>query len=441
MKRLVLVAVIAILLAGGVLFALRRAATPGSHGTVAALLPSEAIALVQVPDLNRTRDQWHESDIYKLYCEPAVQDFLRKPLTQIPDRDANSQTLRDFERLQIKDGFAALISVENNNPVFLAGFRFQGSRAEANKAINKRREQIAGHLTNPRTEDYQQHKIEITGQGASLAATVFDNDWFFVSNDVDQLKSLLDRADGRSKDQHGTLEQDTHFRAAMAHMPGNYAASFYLQPKSFRDKLASLRSQDTPGSNQRTMLEQISSIGGAVRFDGGKIRDIWFVGMPKQEQNAKLARSAAELGTGDTVLYLATLLNLEKLAGLNQPGSTAPIAAWLQKMFDVASRNGITIDDWKAAFDLELGSLADWPATAHWPSVVASLPVRDPVRANKIVNALTSAIDEDGNWTKIDKDGIHFFTRQRACWRLRQQSRCQTSSWWRELIQSRLKRQ
>jgi len=411
MKRLVLVAVIAILLAGGVLFALRRAAGPVSQGTVAALLPSEAIAVAQVPDLNRTRDQWHESDIYKLYCEPAVQDFLRKPLTQIPDRDANSQTLRDFERLQIKDGFAALISIENNNPVFLAGFRFRGSQAEADNAINKRREQIAGRLTNTRTEDYQQHKIEITGQGASLVATVYDNDWFFVSNDVDQLKGLLDRADGRSKNQRGTLEQDAHFRAATAHLPGNCAAWFYLQPRSFGDKLASLRSQVAPsaGSNQRTMLEQIGSICGAVRFDGGKIRDIWFVEMPKQEENAKLARSAAELGTSDTVLYLATLLNLEKLAGLNQPGSTAPVAAWLQKVFDVASRNGISIDDWKAAFDLELGSLADWPATAHWPSLIASLPVRDPVRANKIVNALTSAIDEDGSWTKTDKGGIHFF--------------------------------
>ena len=413
MKRLVLFLVIIAAAAFATFYAVRHNASV-SHAAVAALLPGETIALVHVSDLNRTRDQWHESDIYKLYREPAVQDFLQKPIAQIPDHDANSQTLREFEQLQIKDGFVALISMENNNPTVLAGFRFRGSQADADKTINKRREQIAGHLTNPRTVEYQQHKIDVTGDGTSLIATVYDSDWFFVANDIDRLKILLDRADGRLKDQPGTLEQEEHFRAAMAHMPGDYAALFYLQPKYFGAKLASLRSQVTSsdGSNQRTMLEQISSICAAVRFDGKKIHDIWFVGMPRQEQNAKLTRSAAELGTTDTFLYLATLLNLEKLAGLNQPGSVAPVAAWLQKAFDVASHNGITIDDWKAAFDLELGSLADWPANVHWPTVIATLPVRDPARANKIVNALASAIDEDGDWKKIDKDGIHFFLLQ-----------------------------
>src|SRR5262249_14367871 len=150
---------------------------------------------------------------------------------------------------------------------------------------------------------------------------------------------------------------------------------FYVQPKSFADILGSLRAQGSTNA-QQWMLEQTHSICGALWFDGGKLRDILFVGMPKQEQGSNLARSAAALGTNDTLFYLATRLNTENLSGLNQPGSTAPVAAWLHKLFDAASRNGITAADLKEAFDLELGVLVDWPANAHWPSAIATLPVK-----------------------------------------------------------------
>jgi hypothetical protein len=107
---------------------------------------------------------------------------------------------------------------------------------------------------------------------------------------------------------------------------------------------------------------------------------------------------------------LATLLNIDRLAGLNQPNVSALFAGWVHKVFDAASRNGVTAEDWKAAFELELGSLADWPPGARWPSLILTLPVKDATRATKLVSALTSAIDEDGIWTKTEKDGVHYFS-------------------------------
>jgi len=406
MKRVALFALIAVLVAGGILFAIRRGAlTP--HPAVATLLPKDTVALVHLPDLNRMRDQWHSSDIYKLYQEPAMQDFLRKPMAQIPKRDTTAETLRDVEQLEIKDGFAALTSIENNNPVLLAGFRFGAKRSNAETIIGKWLGQISAPPANRQKIQYEQHEIEVVGEGTSLLATVYDRDWFFAANNVDQLKVLLDRTDGRLKE--SPLEQDENFRAAMAHLPANYAACFYVQPKGFADKLATLRGQ-TKSNQSQTMVEQIRGVSGALRFDGGKLRDTLFVAMPKQEQGSELTRSAAALGTGDTVLYLVTLLNVEKLAALNQDAT--PVASWLQKVFNTASRSGITIADWKEAFNLELGALADWPQNTHWPSAVATLPVKDRTRASKLVNALTFAIDEDGAWTKTNKDGTDYFTLQ-----------------------------
>ena len=97
------------------------------------------------------------------------------------------------------------------------------------------------------------------------------------------------------------------------------------------------------------------SICGATRFEDGKIREVTFVGMPNLEQAAALDRSSLTLATKDTFFYLAMLLNVgQKIDMINQ---TAGIGGRLQQLFQAFSANGITADDWKGAFGLELGLL------------------------------------------------------------------------------------
>ena len=65
-------------------------------------------------------------------------------------------------------------------------------------------------------------------------------------------------------------------------------------------------------------------IAGSMRFENGKIRDVVFLGMPKLEQATTLTRSSQSLGTKETFLYLAMLLNLgEKMDTLNQVAAFA----------------------------------------------------------------------------------------------------------------------
>jgi hypothetical protein len=409
MRRLVLLVLIAALAAVGILYGLRRAErTP--HATVTALLPRGAIALAHFPDFKRTRDEWHQSDIYKLYQEPAVQDFLNKPLSRVPQRATAADTAAEIERLDLKDAFVAVSSIENNNPHFVGGFRFRGSQSNAEEIIGKWRSQIVRDASAHESVDYEQHKIDIVGAAPNQVATVYDGQWFLASNDLAELKAMLDRVDGREKDKQTTLEADDAFRGAMKHMPASYALLFYFQPKALSEKLASLRNAIGVSADQNAVVDQISSVCAATRFDKGKIRDVLFVGMPKAQSDQKLTQSSLALGTSETFLYLATLLNPDRLAGINEGG--LPLGGWLQKVFDATARAGVTVDDWKTAFDLELGSLADWPPNSRWPSIISTLRVKDPVRANKIVNALTHAIDEDVPWTKTEKNGVVYFYMQ-----------------------------
>jgi len=385
-----------------------------SSAPVSALLPRDTIFLAHMPDFNRTRDEWYRSDIYQLYREPAVQDFLRKPLGNLPTPNAfGAQTLREIEQLDPKHAFVALTSMDNNNPKFVGGFRFRASQEEAERIINTWRSKLLEQTPAAKREKlpYQRREIELVTAAPFTLATTYDRPWFFAATDVTELKALLDRADHRAKNAEATLEKDEAYREAVSHRPSNYAAFFYLQPKIFSERLAALRAavRSTPTPGEATMLEKMRCIAGSMRFENGKIHDVLFLGMPKLEHDATLTRSSVSLGTKETFFYLSMLLNLgEKIDTLNQAAAFAGT-----KVFQALAGSGIAADDWKAAFGLELASLADWPSSAHWPSLLLTLPVTDAAKAGKIIDALIHA-DEVASWTQTEKDGVRYFSKQSA---------------------------
>jgi len=380
-----------------------------SSASVAALLPRETIFVAQMPDFNAAYDEWKRCDIYQLYREPAVQDFLRKPLGNVPKSDAVSQTLREIEQLAPKNAFIGLTSIENNNPKVVAGFRFGGSREEAERIIERWRSALMGQNLKREKVQYQLHEIEVAKAAPFSVATAYNPPWFFAATDVPELEALLDRADRRETSPENRLDKDDAYRAAISRRPSNSVAFFYLQPKTFSQRLAALRAAvgSTPAPGEGTMLEKMRCITGSMQFENGKIHDVLFLGMPKLEQDTKVTSSSVSLGTKETFLYLTLLLNLgDKMDALNQAAAFAGT-----KMFQALSDSGITATDWRAAFGIELGSLADWPPSAHWPSLLVTVPVTDTAKAGKIVETLLHG-DEEATWTQTQKDGIRYFSKQ-----------------------------
>src|SRR5437762_1777891 len=349
-----------------------------SSAPVAALLPRETIFVAQIPDFNRARDEWRRCDLYQLYRERTVQDFLRKPLGNAPKTDAASQTLLEIEQLAPKNAFVALTSIENNNPKIVGGFRFRGSQEEAERITGKWSLMLMGQNSSLKLEkvQYQGHEIEATKTGSFSIATACDPPWFFVATDAAEVQALLDRADRRASNPDNRLDKDETYRAAISRRPFNDVAFFYLQPKTFSQRLAALRAAvgSTPAPGEGTMLEKMRCIIGSMRFENGKIHDAVFLGMLKlEQQNTTFTRSSLSLGTKETFLYLAMLLNLgERMDTLNQVAAFAGT-----KIFQALSDSGITAADWKAAFGIELGSLANWPSSSRWPSLLVTLPVTD----------------------------------------------------------------
>jgi len=385
-----------------------------SSAPVAELLPRDTIFLAQMPDFNRIREEWRQSDIYRLYSEPAVQDFLRKPLDKTETSKALG-TLQEIEQLDPKNAFFALTSISDSAPSVVGGFRFRGTQEDAERIIGKWRAMLLEQRPGTKGEklQYQGHEIGVVRATPFTLATTYDRPWFFAATNVTELKTLLDRVDHRAKDSGETLNKDEAYRTATSHRPSNYAAFFYLQPKAFSERLAALRAavQSSPPPGEMTMLEKMRCIAGSSRFENGKIRDVLFLGMPKLETDGTLNRSSLTLGTKETFFYLTMLLNLgEKMETLNQ---AATLGDAVQKVFQDLATSGIAADDWKAAFGIELGALADWPSSAHWPSLLLTLPVLDMAKASKIIEAFTRA-DEGAIWTQTQKEGVRYFSKQSA---------------------------
>jgi len=410
MKRLQLLVLAAAITAGVIWLSFYRA-RHASSAAVSGLLPKETLAFLHVPDFNRSRADLHRTDIYQIWSEPAVQAFLQKPRSKIPKTEGFEQTLQEIESLEMKDLFVALLSIEYSAWKMVGGFRFKGDAADAEQLVATWRSKLLGRGPDFKHEtiDYQGHQIQNDSSGIVRFSSVHDGPWFLVANDPEQLKTLLDRVDGRIKDSGTALARDDVFAAAAKHMPATYAALAFVRFDQLIGKIMPEENKSSDVSaEQMAIIRQIYSFCGAISFDGGKIRDTMFAGMPKLSDPGKLARGSLPIATKETFLYAAGFLNLTNQMPI--PGAQA--AGWLSGLQTFAgafSAKGITLESWNSAFGSEFSLVGDWPATSHWPSLFATLPVKDSTKANQILTALTTG-EGDEDWTRQEKDGVHYFS-------------------------------
>lgn len=413
MKRFLVLLLIVAAAAGAIWFGMRGgAAAKISSSTVTSLLPKETLALVHLPDFNRARADWHETEIYKLWREPAMQDFLRKPLSKAPHTETARQKLQELEALEIKDAFFAVTSWENKQAKILAGFQFKGSAAEVEKVIGQWRMRVETHSPGLKRETvtYEQHQIEtFTNEGITIA-TAYDGQWFLAANELAALKTLIDRADGRAKDSASTLAADDNFIAASKHMPANYAARAYAQPGRYFEKMLSELPKEQTENEQISILRQIRSVSAEMVFEKGKIRDVTFVAMPKLAGFDGLTRESLSVATRDAFLYASSFLNLPKQMPSAFGAAATGIPLALQQLLTSLAEKGITLESWKNTFGLEFGLVGEWAENARLPSLFATLPVKDAAKAKEIVEQIIDATEEEWPWAKSEKDGVQYFS-------------------------------
>ncbi len=416
MRRFTLLLLAGAVAAFAVWFVMRGKLAKPSSSAVTSLLPDDTVAFIHLPDLNGSRAKWHETEIYKLWREPALQEFLQRPLSKYSAAGTSSELLEELEPLEMKDAFLAITSWENNYLKMLGGFRFKGSAEEAEKVIGKWRTRMQQNAPSAQGETipYQQHSIDLMRQDAVTVATAYDGHWFFAANDVAALQALLDRADERVKDPGSTLAQEESFTAAFQHMPLNYAAFAYARVDRYLDRLSKAVPNSASAGEQLGMLRQVRSVAAASSIDNGRFRDVLFLAMPKRQDVGDLTRSSLSLATSDSFLYSAGFLKLPSelpAAAATPPAETTGLLAMFHRAIAALASTGVTMQDWNSAFGPEFGIIGNWAENARLPAFSVSLPVKDLAKAKTIIGALTAATREDETWTRSEKDSVTYFSR------------------------------
>jgi hypothetical protein len=245
-------------------------------------------------------------------------------------------------------------------------------------------------------------------------ASVYENQWFFVANDLAALKTLLDRVDHRGEKPDASLQTSTVFSGAMKHLPNEYAGLLFIDPRPFVEKLVPIVAMTGKAlpMDQLQRLKQVRAVASTFGFEHGKMRETDFVAMPQLSAEEKLERRSLAAADANTFFYSAARLHWSENILAPAAPTAGSLPAILQQLTAALKTRGISQNDVREAFGEELEIVGDWPADSRWPAFQATLPVKDAGRARKIAEALTSVEISGTPWTRSEKNGAAIYSVQ-----------------------------
>lgn len=415
MKKAIL-GILAILIVGSVFFFVARKRSGALGESVAdTLAPGNTVALVELTDVPRTRNRWKETALFKIAHEPALLAFLEKPKSKIPRNPEMEAQWEHARKIDPKEAFIAFTSITDRAPKFVAGFDYKGKREDVEALLADARTKAKSEFPSAKWDivKYGASEIETFALGETRGAAVFKDRWFFIADDLDLLKSTLDRLDGKSTAK-GALRDNAAYKASLAKLPPNSDAVIFVQPQTLTDRLATLVTVSNPNfdSKQLDGIKKIQAIAGGMKFDGEKIRDAIYVLKPGGGKQPPMARNSLAFTSPETLFYYAAILKLaEAPPRLPDPSlDTTGILGALDVLRQALEKQGLVYADFKSAFGPEIGAVVDWAAGAMQPTLLLSLDVSDAAKAQKFIGTLTNGGTGFLPWVRQEIDGAQFYS-------------------------------
>ena len=357
--------------------------------SAAEFLPQETLLFAELPDFRATGIRWRETALSKIAGEPEVQAFLERPRSKIPKNSTWDDVVARLRKADARQVFAAVTAISDNMPRMIAGFSFGGDRKEVEALVAKARAQAQSNSPTGKSELIRHGDLEIetfTVKEITIAGA-FASDWYFVANNVELLKSTLDRFGGKAQ---GALSQAEPYRNATAHMPLNPDARLFIQPATLFDKVVMLSavSGNPIDPQQAAEMRNIQAVCGGVRLEGERIRDTFFVLQPKGARHPALSGSTLSVTTPDTILYYAFAPLIPDRIPMVDLTALASLSNELRNVAETLGGSTATLTKVKEAFGPEYAFYSDWPAQSGQPTLGLAVQVRDAKLARQFADAV-----------------------------------------------------
>ena len=410
MKKVISIVALVLLLAGAFFYLQHRQATNRVRGVT--LAPPETLFFVHLPDLSRTAERWPRTSLNQLLREPEVQEFLEKPKTKLPWMAEGQVRLEQLAQAVPREAFVAVTSMQGNTPVFVAGLCFDGSREALQELLKDARANVRSTRPAGKADiiEYAGTEIETYTDKDFAVAEAFRDNWYFVSNQLELLQTTIDRYDGKDAEEGRFATKDKYVKT-MAALPTDADLVLYGEVRVLADRLAALLATagQKTDSGQIAALQEAEAMAASVKMDDALIRDTVFIMAPQKGKSTPMARRSLALSTADTLLYYAGTMP----DGGDASETTAPLLAMLPEMGNLEkalAADGLKMADFAEIFGPETGVLLDWPLVAPQPTLLLTMDVRDPDRAQRFLNALTSGTETSAGWAKREENGATIYT-------------------------------
>ncbi len=414
MKK-VLPVVVLLLVLGAAAFVFLQRQQNNSRVRAVALAPEDTLVFVHLPDIRQTAIRWPRTALAQIGKEPEVQAFLERPrakLSWLSDVEAHTEQVM---RVAPREAYIAVTSLEGQAPRFVGGFSFTGDRTALNELLSEPREALrrewpagkADIVTHAGTE------IETYSDSTNTVAETIRNGWYLVSNDLELLKSTIDRLDakpGAAK----TIADAPLYKEALAPHPADAEAVFFARLDTLADKLTPLLAAtgQQPDPKQLEELRKTKAVSAAFKFDGEQIRDSVFVLNPSVPQNKPMSLRGLDLSTAETLLYYAFTLPETMDVPAQSAAPLAMLVPGAATMEAGLAAKGLKFSDFGKIFGPEVSVVLDWPQTDVQPTFLLGLDVRDATRARDFLDALTAGQANTAGWVRKEQGNAILYAGQ-----------------------------
>lgn len=378
-----------LLLAAFLLF--QRVAGP-SDG--ARLLPAETLLYVSLNDLLRSAVRWQGTALAEIGAEPEVKAFLEKPLSKLQSDPGAGEAGGLLAGLKPTRMFLAVTAATAGRVDAAVGFQFWGGKSDFDRAVARLRKELSAGEGS--VENHAGDEIVETKHGRFSLFTAAHGRWGFLSNDVATLKSLLDRASGKS--QGPSLSDSPDFQKAVGPMLAAPDLLFFARPSGAADVLLeagrSMGAEAIPA--QIDELRATQAVAGSWKLDGKLQRDAIFLLRPGSQPAESLGHKSVRFTGPDSVLYLDFLGSLAGLPMLLKE-------ALPDRQDAAAELAGLAA----GAFGPEGAFIADWRPGQMTPSGIVALQIRDAAIAEDAVKRFITFFPEA---TVTEQDGVKLYS-------------------------------
>jgi len=354
----------------------------------ARLAPSDAVAFFCVPDTWQSARRWNETSLFKISQEPAMREFLRKPLDRMATQ-GGEEAVDVLRKLRPARFFGICVKSEATSYAWYAGVQFFGGKESAQDGLKYLRkllsESMGGSLETPLTAYHGTEIVRSDHAGFSLY-TAIEGKWCLLSTEEATLHAALDRVAGRIKTP--SLAENGDYQASLARLPKDPDFLSYVDPKPFLETLIAVGkskgAQVIPA--QVDQLQKIKTITFGGKMEGKNFRDAFFVqyDTASHDPSTSLTHKGMQFASPDSLVYLSTTTDFKK--NIRAWFGDSAVLSLDQKLDSIGS----SVSELIASLEPEISLSAGWPDGTMIPTALAVVPLKDATSAKKWFDSLSA---------------------------------------------------